>query len=34
MLLTREEGPRFWPWFILGNLHLLAAAMLLPFHEG
>jgi hypothetical protein len=34
VLLAREQGPRFWPWFVLGNLHLLAAAMLLPFHEG
>jgi hypothetical protein len=34
VLLAREEGPRFWPWFILGNLHLLPAAMLLRFHEG
>ena len=30
-----EKGARFWPWFILGNLHLLPAAMLLlPFREG
>ena len=34
VLLAREDGRRFWPWFILGNLHLLPAAMLLPFHEG
>ena len=34
VLLAREEGPRFWPWFVLGNLHLLASAMMLPFHEG
>jgi len=34
VLLSREPGRRFWPWFILGNLHLLPAAMLLPFHEG
>ena len=25
VLLAREDGPRFWPWFVLGNLHLLAA---------
>ena len=34
VLLAREKGSRFWPWFILGNLHLLPAAMLLPFREG
>jgi hypothetical protein len=34
VLLAREKGPRFWPWFILGNLHLLPAAMLLPFRQG
>ena len=34
VLLAGEKGWRFWPWFILGNLHLLPAAMLLPFHEG
>jgi hypothetical protein len=34
VLLAREKSPRFWPWFILGNLHLLPAAMLLPFREG
>jgi hypothetical protein len=34
VLLAREEGPRFWPWFVLGNLHLLASALMLPFREG
>jgi hypothetical protein len=34
VLLTRETGWQFWPWFILGNLHLLPAALMLPFHEG
>ncbi len=34
VLLAGEKGRRFWPWFVLGNLHLLPAAMLLPFHEG
>jgi hypothetical protein len=34
VLLARENGPRFWLWFVLGNLHLLASAMMLPFHEG
>jgi hypothetical protein len=34
VLLARETGARFWPWFILGNLHLLPAAILLPFREG
>jgi hypothetical protein len=34
VLLSREQGRRFWGWFVLGNLHLLPAAMLLPFHEG
>jgi hypothetical protein len=32
ILLAREEGRRFWAWFVAGNLHLLPAAMLLPFH--
>jgi hypothetical protein len=32
VLLSGETGRRFWPWFVLGNLHLLPAAMLLPFH--
>jgi hypothetical protein len=34
ILLAREDGRRFWLWYLLGNLHLLPAAMLLPFHEG
>jgi hypothetical protein len=34
VLLAREDGRRFWLWYLLGNLHLLPAAMLLPFHEG
>lgn len=34
VLLARESGRGFWPWFALGNLHLLPAAMLLPFHQG
>jgi hypothetical protein len=34
VLLAREQGRAFWGWFALGNLHLLPAAMLLPFHEG
>jgi len=34
VLLAGETGRRFWPWFVFGNLHLLPAAMLLPFHEG
>jgi hypothetical protein len=34
VLLAREQGRGFWAWFTLGNLHLLPAALLLPFHEG
>jgi hypothetical protein len=34
VLLSREDGRAFWAWFGLGNLHLLPAALLLPFHEG
>jgi hypothetical protein len=34
VLLASEHGRRFWPWFALGNLHLLPAALLLPFREG
>ena len=34
VLLAREQGHRFWAWFVLGNLHVFPAAMLLPFHEG
>jgi len=29
VLLTRETGRRFWPWFTFGNLHLLPAALML-----
>ena len=34
VLLARETGRQFWPWFALGNLHLLPAALMVPFHEG
>jgi hypothetical protein len=34
VLLTREHGPRFWLWFVAGNLHLLPSALMLPFHKG
>lgn len=34
VLLSRETSRGFWGWFVLGNLHLLPAAMLLPFREG
>lgn len=34
VLLSRETNRGFWGWFVLGNLHLLPAAMLLPFREG
>jgi hypothetical protein len=34
VLLAGEERRSFWPWFVAGNLHLLPAAMLLPFHKG
>ena len=34
VLLAREPGRQFWPWFALGNLHLLPAALMLSFHEG
>lgn len=32
VLLAREQGRRFWMWFVPGNLHLLPSAMMLPFH--
>jgi hypothetical protein len=34
VLLAREANRGFWGWYVLGNLHLLPAAMLLPFHPG
>ena len=34
VLLARETGRQFWPWFALGNLHLLPSVLMLPFHEG
>jgi hypothetical protein len=34
VLLAGAKGGRFWAWFIPGNLHLLPAAMMLPFREG
>jgi hypothetical protein len=34
VLLSSETGRRFWAWYIPGNLHLLPAAMMLPFREG
>jgi hypothetical protein len=34
VLLAREQGRRFWMWFVAGNLHLLPSALMLPFHEG
>jgi hypothetical protein len=30
VLLAREAGPRFWLWFIVGNLHLIPARTALP----
>ena len=30
VLLAREAGGRFWPWFILGNLHVIASFRVLP----
>jgi hypothetical protein len=34
VLLAREQGRRFWMWFVAGNLHLLPSALMLPFHGG
>jgi hypothetical protein len=34
VLLAREHGPRFWLWYVFGNLHLMAAALMLPFRAG
>jgi len=34
VLLSREHGPRFWLWYVFGNLQLIPAALILPFRAG
>ena len=34
VLLAREAGRQFWPWFVLGNLHLFPAALMLRLSRG